>query len=67
MPYGSLAEVVSFERFLERRQRLAHVVPPGGVVPPVSTDPPNSSRREREPRTTITTAVACRVPERSTT
>ena len=44
MPYGSLAEVVSFERFLERRQRLAHPVPPGGVGPPVSTGPPNSSR-----------------------
>jgi hypothetical protein len=61
MLHDSRAEIVSFERFLERRQQLAHTVPPDNHVPPVSTDPGNSSRRERDPRTTRTTAVACQV------
>lgn len=68
MSHGSPAEVVSFERFLERRQRRVHVVPPNdSVVPPASTDPANSARLESEARTTTTTAVACRLPERTTT
>lgn len=68
MSDGSAAEVVSFERFLERRQRLAHIVPPThSVVPPASTDPANSASLEREARTTKTTAVARPLPERTTT
>jgi hypothetical protein len=68
MSHGSPAEIVSFERFLERRQRLARGVTPNDhVVPPASTDPGTSASQESEPRTTMTTAVACRLPERTTT
>jgi hypothetical protein len=68
MPHGSPAEIVSFDRFLERRRRLFRPVPPPQTVgAPTSTDPGNSARLEKEPRTTKTTAVACRLPERMTT
>ena len=68
MSDGSPAEIVSFERFLERRRRLAPVVPPNdGVVPPASTDPADSAAGERDLRTTRTTAVARPVPQRLTT
>jgi hypothetical protein len=68
MPHGSPAEIVSFDRFLERRQRLfREAPPPENVGPPASTDPGNSAERDKEPRTTKTTAVACRLPERMTT
>jgi hypothetical protein len=60
MSHGSPAEIVSFDRFLERRQRLFQAVPPPeNVEPPASTDPGNSERREKEPRTTKTAAVSC--------
>jgi hypothetical protein len=66
MSHGSPAEIVSFDRFLERRQRLFRIVPPPeNVGPPASTDPGNSASRERDARTTKTTAVACRLPERT--
>jgi hypothetical protein len=67
MFHDSPAEIVSFERFLERRRRLFRAVPPPETLgPPVSTDPGNAARREKEPRTMRTMAVACRLPERST-
>jgi hypothetical protein len=67
MSQGSPAEVVSFERFVERRQRLAHAVqPPDSVEPPASTDPANAARLEKETRTLTTIAVAVRLPDRTT-
>ena len=66
MSHGSPAEIVSFERFLERRQRLAHVVPPpDNIVPPAWTDPANAACQDNEPHTTNTIAVACQVPDRT--
>ena len=67
MFHDSPAEIVPFERFLESRRRLFRAVPPPETLePPVSTDPANSARREKEPRTTRTMAVGCRLPERTT-
>jgi hypothetical protein len=67
MSHGSPAEIIPFDRFLERRQRLFRVAPPPeNVGPPASTDPGNSASRDKEPRTTKTIAVACRPPERTT-
>jgi hypothetical protein len=67
MFHDAPAEIVPFERFLERRRRLFPAVPPPETLgPPLSTDPGNSRRREREPRTMRTMAVACRHPERTT-
>ena len=66
MSHGSPAEIVSFDRFLERRQRLFRMVPPPEYFgPPASTDPANSASCDRDPRTTQTIAVACRLPERT--
>ena len=66
MSHGSPAEIVSFDRFLERRHRLFRMVPPPEHVgPPASTDPGNSASQESEPRTTNTIAVASRLPERT--
>jgi hypothetical protein len=63
----SPAEIIPFERFLESRRRLFGAVPPPETLePPVSTDPGNSARREKEPRTMRTMAVARRFPERTT-
>ena len=68
MSQGFSAEIVSFERFVERRQRLAHIVPVNrAVMLPTSTDPANSATLEREPRTMRTTAVACQLPDQTTT
>ena len=40
MFHDSPAEIVPFERFLERRRRLFRAVPPPETLgPPVSTDP----------------------------
>jgi hypothetical protein len=67
MFHDSPAEIVPFERFLECRRRLFRAVPPPETLgPPVSTDPGNSARREKEPRTMRTMAVACHLPERTT-
>ena len=66
MSHGSPAEIVSFERFRERRQRLAHVVrPPDGSVPPAWTDPANAACQDNERHTTETIAVACGCPDRT--
>ena len=68
MLHDTPAEVVSFERFLERRQRLAPALPPTEIAaPPAPADPAQPARREREPRTTRTMAVACPIPGRTTT
>jgi hypothetical protein len=68
MSQGFPAEIVSFERFVERRQRLADIVPMHRtVMMPTSTDPANSARLEREPRTTRTAAIACQPPDQTTT
>jgi hypothetical protein len=68
MSQGFPAEIVSFERFVERRQRLAHSVPVHRtLVLPASTDPATSARLEREPRTTRTAAIACQLPDQTTT
>jgi hypothetical protein len=63
MSDGSLAEFVSFERFLERRRRLARPILADSPVPPASTDPANSSSLDNEPRAIRAEAVAAPLPE----
>ena len=67
MSHGLSAEIVSFERFVERRRRLAHIVPGNrAIMLPPSTDPANSASLDREPRTTKTIAMACQLPDQTT-
>ena len=67
MSQDSVAEVVSFERFLERRRlNGGQATPNDGVEPPASTDPATSAKQSSEPRTTKTMAVARQLPANDT-